>query len=393
MSTDSPFSKKGRSQPSPMVATQMSPNIAKDVFNQMMVESAFDTKQKAVVTVNSNSPFGNKPTQLSNNVLAFSDKDIEGLGSQVHEGTMAVVQKMTQKMSVAKFGDLGDMLANLQLEADTLDPDAQNKGISGWIRSKFFDVRKLALKQLQTAEKTFDDLAQKMASHITVHETWVNDLETLYIENFEQYKRVITIIQQGEQWENAALQSIKNLPEIDPTDPEAAMKMQIRRDAEAMLNRLRQRIDSFRRLKVLTECNSPKIRSQQESSRNAARTLRNYISEVLPLIKFEFALYMQSLDVKKTNRLSKGSRDLAEQSLQKSASSAKESIIEAARESNTSIVSSNTLSYIRNCMLEAVTQVGQIEHDAQVRRLAEAKQMQDEQTQYLKQLQENGARL
>lgn len=328
---------------------------------------------------------------LAANVMPFKDADIDSLGSDVQQATMGVVKKLTEKMSVAKFGDLGDMLANVQLEADKLDPANLNGGAVGWLKAKLFDVRKLMLKQMTSAGATFDMLAEKMASHVAVHETWVNDLEQLYTENFEQYNRILEVIRRGEAWVASAQQALANMPMIDPTDPEAPMKVQVRRDAESMLNRLCQRIDNFRRLKVLTECNGPRLRSQQDSSRDTARTLRDYSEQVIPIIKMEFAMYLQSQDVKNSGQLTGSARNLAETSLRRSADSAKDAMIDSATQANTAMISNDTMSHMRTRMLEAVTAVRSIETNAMQRRVEDAKNMDADQAQYLTQLQTNGA--
>lgn len=382
----SPFASKQSAGASPaMVATQLhGMNIQPP---SSMVNAVVNRPSSPLASPMAQSQSKN----LAANAMPFKDQDIESLGSDVQQATMGVVKKITEKMTLANFGDLGEMLANVQLEADRLDPAAQTSGIGGWIKSKVFDIRKTMLKQLSTASQTFDKLAEKMASHVAIHETWVNDLETLYTENFEQYKRILDVIKRGEAWEASAIQALNNMPMVDPNDPEAPMKVQIRRDAEAMLNRLRQRIDNFRRLKVLTECNGPRIRSQQESSRTAARTLRDYSEQMIPIIQMEFAMFMQSQDVKKSGQITTNARNLAETSLKRSADSAKDSMIDAANQANTAMISNDTMTHMRARLLEAVTTVKSIETNAQQRRVDDASMMNQQQTEYLNQLQSNGA--
>lgn len=394
--------------PSPLAARNqakqaMFGHAAASIVNQtnqdIVVSSAFNSAP----AINNHptaksSPLANPKTidaqrtySMTANLIPFKDSDIDTLGADVQQSTMGVVKQLTEKMAVAKFGDLGEMLANVQLEADRLDPSAKSDGLVSWVKTKVFDVRKMMLKQLTTAGATFDMLAEKMASHVAVHETWVKDLDLLYLENYEQYNRILEVIRRGETWEAAAVQALSNLPTLDTSDPEAPMKVQLRRDAESMLNRLRQRIDNFRRLKVLTECNGPRIRSQQESSRDSARTLRDYSEQVIPIIKMEFAMYLQSQDVKKTGSITSGARNLAESSLKRSADSAKESIIDAANQANTAIISNDAMNHMRSRLLEAVTTVKSIESSAQQRRVDDAKMMNDQQSQYLTQLQQHGA--
>lgn len=322
----------------------------------------------------------------------ISDQDIEALGTDLPRGVTQTTDKIIQKMTVNRFGELGEILANVQLEVDKLNPDNfEPHGVIGWIQSKFTDLRKTLMLHFESAQEAFSQLESKMTQQITVHQEWIKDFDRLYVDNYEHYLSIVDTIKKSEGWERTLDTQIQNWPAIDPSDPDGPMKLQAKTEAEARLNRLRIKIDMFRRLKVITENNGPKIRSQQETSRTVIQTLNDTIVQAIPLIKMEFAMHLQSLDAMKSLSTVDQSRALANTSLQRSAESAKDAALHSAKTLNTAIISNDTLNLIRGKMLETITGVRQIQDQAQQQRLADAKAMSDSQAQYLTQLQQKGA--
>lgn len=333
-----------------------------------------------------------KPVVSSPLALSVTDEDIDKLGNDVTKNIGPTTEKIISKMSVGKFDELGAILTQIQVEAEKLDPASiQKKGLAGWWQRKFGDVKQQLTLKLKTAEDVFDKLEEKISQHMAVHSEWVKDLETLYIENYNQYRNIQEIIAQAKSWERNMEAQIKGWPEISPEDPEAMMKVQSKRDAEAVLNRLRRKIDSFIRLRVVTESNAPKIRSQQETSRTTISTLRDIVEQTLPLIKTEFSLFIQSLDAQKSIQLVDSAKDLANKTLTKSADAAKQSAVDAAKAYNNPVLVTDTLNHIRTRMIETVQEVGRIEKEAAATRASDAKMLEESQKQYLQQLQQHGA--
>jgi uncharacterized protein YaaN involved in tellurite resistance len=295
-------------------------------------------------------------------------------------------------MGVSSFDEIGATLVAVQAEADALDPATLMKGgIMGWVQRRFGNVKQQLTLRLKSAEDVFDSLGKKIADHITVQSGWVRDLDSLYTENFERYRKVREVIEQAREWERQMVTALEHWPEISIDDPDAAMKAQERRDAEARLNRLRIKIDSFVRLQALTENHAPRIRSQQETARTTIQTLRDVVDQTIPVIKSEFALYIQSLDSRKSVALVTSTRGLATKTLEKSSEAAKNAAIESAQALNAPSITNETLTLLRTRMLDTLTEVRRIETDAQQRRVADEAAILDGQKQYLAELQHRGA--
>ncbi|MNL59782.1 hypothetical protein D3C87_1835360 [compost metagenome] len=74
-----------------------------------------------------------------------------------------------------------------------------------------------------------------------------------------------------------------------------------------------------------------------------------------------------------------------------SAGTAAESMVASAQTANSALISNEALNQTRNLILGAVTQVRNIEVQAQQQRVADAQMMVDSQATYLQELQKQGA--
>lgn len=323
-------------------------------------------------------------TTVSMNNIAIKDSDIERLGSDTAKMVGTTTEKIIQKMGVGKFEELGKILVDVQNEVYKLDPTSvQKSGISGWIQRNFGNIKRELTIHMSNADKVFTDLSTKISNHITVQTEWIKDLEKLYEENFQRYNSIVAVIAEGEKWKASIEDSLNNWPAIDPADPDAPMKAQAKRDVESSLKRLNIKLDSFLRFKTVVESNAPKIRQQQDTSRTTVMTLKDVIEQTIPMVKSEFALFMQSLDAQKSIEIVNNAKALANTTLIKSADSAKTAAVEAAKTLNSSTISTETLMHIKNRMLETVSEVKKIDSDAQQIRIQDKLAIEQSQKDYL----------
>lgn len=313
-----------------------------------------------------------QPQQMMQ-LRVISDADIDKIGESVSREIGQTTQKIIDKMAVGKFDELGAILTQISNEANKLDPASiQKDGLVGWFQNKFTDVKGKLMLRLNTAQQVFQGLEEKISNHITVQQSWVVDLDSLYMENFNHYQKIVAEIAEVEKLKAYAEDQIASWPPIDLNHPEAAMQSQLLRDAQTKVNRLDMKADNLRRLKAMTEINSPKIRSQQDASRATISTLKDVITQTIPIIKMEFAMFLQTLDVQKSVSLTSEVRNLATKTLTQGADSAKMAAIESAKAMNTPVITTQTLQTLRAKMLETVTEVNRVEVAGRNQRSADA---------------------
>lgn len=326
-------------------------------------------------------------------MLPVNDKDIEKLGADLPTRISTTVNNITSKVTTAKFAELGDLLAELSANTELLDPNnyGKAKGMLGWFKNAVVDVRKLMIKNLQTASSSFDALESKMTEQIQIHTQWKRDLAAMYDENEQNYYAICQDIKVADQWVAAISQVLDNQPQIDPTSETAMMQANMVRKAQTTLNRCSRKADTFRRTRVLTENIAPKIMAQTSASDDIINTYTDLITQVIPIVKMEFALYLQALEVKKDSAFQENVKGISEKAIVQSAGTAAESMVASATTANAALISNDALNQTRNLILNAVTQVRQIEVNAQAQRNADAQMMIDSQATYLQDLQKQGA--
>jgi uncharacterized protein YaaN involved in tellurite resistance len=341
------------------------------------------------------SPFSSNTPMVSTAMVQIkpivTDEQVEGVTSHVSTEVTKTTERLINSMTLNRFGELGEMLVNFQVAADSLDiSKVKEPGLVGWLKSKVIDVQKALRLRFETAKQAFDDFEKKATDQIALHREWIKNLELLYTDNFEEYQRVVEAMKTLEGWEHSLSSQVTNWPVIAATDPNGAMKLQAKSDAEGTLNRLQIQRDMMLRLKEICENNGVKIRVQQDTSRTVIQNLTTEVVQVLPLIKMQFVTYLQSSDVMAALGTFNAGTEMANTSLQKSSEATKQAALSSAKALNTPIIANTTLDSIRESMLNTISGVKQIQQAAQQQRIADAQSLADNQAKYLTQLQSQG---
>lgn len=333
------------------------------------------------------------PAETPNTFLMpIKEADIEKLGEDNSAAVTATTNKITEKFTVNNFGGMGEILTNIQIQADSLDlSEFTKQGLLGKMRRAVTDVRKLLYKRMTSAKEAFDELETKMSNQVAVLTEWNKDLATLYQENYQNHQRLTKQIKQGLEMEAQMKAAMANFPEITVDDPDAFTKSQQLSEAQTLLNMLQQKIDTWRRLQVICESHGPNIQSKQMAGRNAISVLKRLMTEMIPMVKMEFAMHLQNLEIQKTITLVDAATELGNATLTQSADSSRDAALAAARANNTAMISTSTLNHIRARMLETVSGVNQIREESQIQREKDAIEMEQSQKQYLEELQKKGA--
>jgi hypothetical protein len=276
-----------------------------------------------------------------------------------------------------------------RLDPANIANDLQPKGLGkiiNWFNRTVVDIKTELAKRLKDADTVFDGIASDIQTHMTKHNIWIQDLENLYKENYENHLYIQSLIEKVKEWKQYQIDFIANIPPIDPVDPHAMIKAQYLRDMEVRLNSIEIKLDNLERRKIVTENNAPLIRSKQQTSRATVSAMREVIA-VIPDLKLQFVMYMHSLDSDESNMFNNSVKDIINQTIQTGATNAKNSALTAAASLNTSVISNDTLSHIRNAMLDTISGVQATEANAKLQREQDAIMMQSSQIEYLNQLQ------
>lgn len=332
-------------------------------------------------------------TELRNMfALTVTADQLEAMSASTSKQVGATTDRITQKFTTANFGELGDMLYKVQSQANNLSADDLMKsGIVGWVRRKTSDVKAVLTKRFQTAEKAFDELEGKMIDQRTILENWEKDMETLYDENYANYLALRDMLTRAESAFSQNKITMDNFPVIAVDDPDAFMKAQLLQEAQAEMTDISIACDTYRRQITMCEHNGPDLRSRIRQSESQRKAITRVINEVIPLVKREFAKFLQTLEMQKTVTLVDSARAMGDQALKMSADSSRDAAIATAKSVNAPTISTSTIDHVRKCAIQALTEVQQIEQQAEQDREQFAIQNKADQAKYLEQLQKHKA--
>lgn len=325
-------------------------------------------------------PNAKRPRDL---LLPVRENEIDRLGEDVGKFVGETTNRITSKFTVNNFGDLGDILTDVQIQADSLDMSEFTKGgLFGKIKRGLVDIRKVLYKRMTSAQGAFSELEVRIANQIAVLSEWNKDLNELYLENIMNHKRLIGQIRMGNDLIAQVEGTIARFPDISPEDPDAFVLGQQLNEANTVLNMLQIKVDTWNRLKIICESHGPNIQHKQQAGRNAVSTLRRLLTEIIPMVKMEFALHLHNLQMQKTITLVDSTRTMGNNVLTANADSSAATAIAAAKSANESTISTEALDHIRAKMLEAATGVNDIRRDAQKQRETDAVHLQQSQKEY-----------
>ena len=356
--------------PAPTKIIEENQSLIKPLPNSPLAKRAFVNGDVAVNSV-------------LNHSTSISKSDVDALGAELPTKVGTMTDSITSKFTAAKFGDMGQILVKVQCQADRLDPKSMFKGVGGWFKEKFVDIKAYVTAELETATTVFDQLIVEIHADVSRHEQWVKDLDVIYQENYEMFTALLKLRTKALDWKTILQKQIATLPVIDTTAPDALLRAQERSEYDGLITRLEKKADSFARLMALCENNSIELKNKQSESMSIIDSLNDLANLAIPMIRREFANYKHTLDTQGSLKLFNNTMQLADKSLRKGADDAKIAALETANASNSAVVSTDTMNYLRNRIIETVQGVNQINDTAKSKREADAIQLQLKQQELL----------
>ena len=362
----------------------MASPLANKIKQQVVLETA--PVQQHTIVSQPKSPLGKVN---SNQLLPITFEQVDRLGDEQALKVGQTADKIVKTISLTDMDELGDIMAMMQVQSDKLNPESykQNTLVSK-VKSLFIDLKKHLKKELQSAEAAFVEIESKISNHIDNQTQWIQNLEMMYQENYQRYLEISEVINTLTNYETTCEQQINNF-NISETDPDFGMKAQTLQDMNNVLHRIKIKKDNMTRLKALCEGNSPKIRSRQEASRSAISTLKDIMTQIIPMLKIEFSLFIQTIDTQKSLNFINNTRLLANKTLVTSADNAYTASVESAKVVNTANVSTDTLVHIRDKMIQSMKEVKTIQDNFMNDSTQTLEEVKKTQQQFLEELTKN----
>jgi uncharacterized protein YaaN involved in tellurite resistance len=339
------------------------------------------------------SPFANVATTPVSTKMIYTVEDIDRVGADADAKLSQLSDRVTKKMTLNRMGDIGTMLMSVQREVNNLDPAnlVKTDGLIGKIRQHFIDIKVELTKRFQTADGAFSNLTAGMTKQIVQLTEWEKDDGEMYMENMGRFKEIMIAIGEIEVMLQRMRAQAAAWPTLDATDPEAMMKAQEKFVLEDLISRASVRREALLRSKIKCELNAPELLAMKSASGKLVSKLKSNASDIIPEIKREIAKQIQRINMQDALKGIKSFSDFANVTLTKGAEMTKDTVLQANQAFNDATITVNTITSMQKSVSEMVLGIQSISVEAEKRRIAEEKIINDNQANLLRDLQKSGA--
>lgn len=343
--------------------------------------------------VPASTPFANAPRSEALPRLSFSVDDIENLGRDNSQASNLLSDRITQKMTLNRMGELGEALS---LASNTIRDRASGEiksGVFGWFTNKTVAVRTELEKRFKTAEQVCDDILKAQSKHVQLMREWERDDTQLETENYERFKRYKADQAKLENWAQQVSAALAAWPQVDPSDPEAFMKNQQRQTIAELGTRLDVRRESLIKGAAECEINSVELAVMKDASIKLAAKITADITDVFPAIKRRLAKHIQALNLNSTGDSVSAFGTLANRVLRGNSQATKDAVLKANRLFQEATISNETILSMQNAVRETMQGMQQIAAEGAARRERDTKQIIETQQQLLRDIQQGATRV
>lgn len=339
-----------------------------------------ENKQKTQMSQRQSTALSPITQKINQVVRKYSSLDT--YGERAIANVNSTTERLVKKFKMNSSGDLGNLVVALQTQADRLDPQKleeaeAHRGLVGWLKSKFVDVKQQLAKQYETADHAFDEIGTKIDDHINTQKQWLVDLTAMKEENFNclsQLQELIINLHSMEEEVEAKRREV--IPQEG--DDDYYLNLQLAEEYDSISNRIKVKIDHFTRMASICEASAVQLRTKEDTSRNAIQALQNSKTGI-PIIKSAFIQYMHAKQADESVNVTNNLNNLTNRTIKANADLSLQSGVKAAEAFHNPAITDETLSYVHDKMLETFESVHRIQqdfnatHEESVRRIEEGR--------------------
>ncbi|MCL2071695.1 MAG: toxic anion resistance protein [Oscillospiraceae bacterium] len=286
-------------------------------------------------------------------------------GGQAQKKISSFSEQALANVKTKELDEIGDMVAGLVVQLKKFEIEDKGK------KRLFAKQRdKLALKKAEfdTVEKNVDKITGILEGHKITLLKDVHMLDQMYEKNLEYYKELTMYIIAGRQ----------KLAEVIATELPALQKKAIAsglaEDAQEanyladMCNRFDKKLHDIELTRIISVQMSPQIRLVQSTNNIMIEKIHSSIVNTIPLWKNQMVLALGMAHSQAAIKAQREVTDVTNDLLRRNADALKQNTIEAARESERSIVDIETLKHTNQSLISTLDEVLQIQQSGREKR-------------------------
>lgn len=289
-------------------------------------------------------------------------EDIINYGTDAQVKMTNFSQETLDKVKNKDLDDVGKLLGNVVNELKSFDTSGNKKGIVAFFKRKANKITEIQTKYESVASNV-DDIVKNLVDHQKNLVNDINNLDNMYDINRKYYRDLSLYIEAGKK----KIESIKNDELVKLTDkvnefhnPEDIQEL---KDLNDNISKFEKKIHDLDLTRSISLQMAPQIRMIQNANGVMVEKIQSTIVNTIPLWKSQLVLAIGAKNTAQAADAQKKVTDLTNDLLKKNADALKMATINTAKASEESIISTDTIKYTNEKLIEALNEVKSIQLD------------------------------
>lgn len=356
--------------------------VGTGVDNNAIMQKVFDANMQRLVA--SGMDVDELKGRVSNAITTFNPYEslaISKLGSSSGEKIVKFSDDMLKHVRSSDVDGIGDKMTEVVVLAKQVNINGLVNGGSkvpliGGLINKFRVGKEKIVGQYDSLSKQIEKLMTEVSVTQSRLNGTIQNLENVYLYNFEEYKNLDTSILVGEvkiEELNQNLEQMKASPSA-ATNPIEAQNIS---DLSSIIDRLKKRVHDLKTMQMVAIQTAPMIRMIQSNNRTLIDKFTNLTELTIPSWKKQFVLAIALIEQKNAVALATKIDDTTNDIMKRNADLLKMNSIETAKANERSVVDIETLEYVQKNLIETIDEVQKIKQEGEVARIEAVKKMEN----------------
>ena len=299
---------------------------------------------------------------IRNEIDITKREEIINYGSEAQAKMTTFSENTLEKVKNKDLDDIGKLLGDVVNELKSFSTTGNQKGIVAFFKRKVNSITEIQTKYDSVAGNV-DKIVTNLVGHQKNLIKDITNLEDMYEVNKKYYRDLSLYIEAG----NKKIDDIKNNELVELTrrvnDTQRAEDIQELKDLNDDLAKFEKKIHDLDLTRSISLQMAPQIRMNQNANGVMGEKIQSTIVNTIPLWKSQLVLAIGAKNTAQAADAQKKVTDLTNDLLKKNADALKMATINTAKASEESIISTDTIKYTNEKLIEALNEVKTIQLD------------------------------
>lgn len=299
---------------------------------------------------------------IRNEIDITKREEIINYGSEAQAKMTTFSENTLEKVKNKDLDDIGKLLGDVVNELKSFSTNENQKGIVAFFKRKINGITEIQTKYDSVAGNV-DKIVTNLVDHQKNLVKDITNLEDMYEVNKKYYRDLSLYIEAG----NKKIEDIKNNELAELTrkvnSTQRAEDIQELKDLNDDLAKFEKKIHDLDLTRSISLQMAPQIRMIQNANGVMVEKIQSTIVNTIPLWKSQLVLAIGAKNTAQAADAQKKVTDLTNDLLKKNADALKMATINTAKASEESIISTDTIKYTNEKLIEALNEVKSIQLD------------------------------